>query len=215
MQIDSVCELCLMPCVPCDATRVSTCMSQGLMGGDVMNELQKHFFNAFNDHFPWTITYIVTRSRSPSGANPAHPATKLRGRRGRRATCSGRGRCVLGGYRSARSATVTMCAAGPAARAPTTRALDLLGAAFAPGAEHPDCSICLLPVVLRRKSGEEAEAEQAARSAVAAAETAERMAAEAKERARTARERANAALAAAAVATAKANAAMLVIEDCD
>ena len=64
MQIESVCELCLMPCVPCDVTRVGTCMSQGLMGGDVMNELQKHFFNAFNDHFPWTITYIVTRSRS-------------------------------------------------------------------------------------------------------------------------------------------------------
>ena len=64
MQIESVCELCLMPCVPCDVTRVGTCMSQGLMGGDVMHELQKHFCNAFNDHFPWTITYIVTRSRS-------------------------------------------------------------------------------------------------------------------------------------------------------
>jgi hypothetical protein len=39
-------------------------MSQGLMGGDVMHELQKHFCNAFNDHFPWNITYIMTRSRS-------------------------------------------------------------------------------------------------------------------------------------------------------
>lgn len=52
---------------------------------------------------------------------------------------------------------------------PTTRARGLLREVFAPGAEPPDCSICLVPVLLRAaraedgaRSSEPSEAEQAA-----------------------------------------------------
>ena len=45
---------------------------------------------------------------------------------------------------------------------PTTRAKDLLAAAYAPGAEELDCSICMMGVVLNPSEEAEEEAEQAA-----------------------------------------------------
>ena len=48
---------------------------------------------------------------------------------------------------------------------PTTRARGLLSVAYAPGAEALDCSICLLPVMLRPARNEEAERDQAALTA--------------------------------------------------
>jgi hypothetical protein len=40
---------------------------------------------------------------------------------------------------------------------PTTRARGMISEAFAPGSDHMDCSICLVPVILRPMDGEEAE----------------------------------------------------------
>ena len=48
-------------------------------------------------------------------------------------------------------------AAAKRRQTPTTRAKDLLREAYAPGADQVDCSICLVPVVLREGGDEEVE----------------------------------------------------------